>query len=115
MTKLLILSPVLYAFWNYTTYALLAIILAVFLIDLISRLRKKEQPSKSNYEVDNITSEDINLAVDSDRGLIDIKCEALNLEEWSYSDIQTMCRLHRLRPKNRKKDNLISELSLLIN
>ena len=48
--KLLRISPVLYTFWHYTTYAFLAIILAIVIIDLITRVLEEEPPSESNYE-----------------------------------------------------------------
>lgn len=118
MIKTLIAIPTLTAFYNYPTYALLIAIGLVFAIDLISRLSKKEAVLESHYSQTKEIyleeeSQDVNYrepVLIETTSTLEIKCAPLDFSSWKYSDLNTMARLHSLKPKNRKKLTLISEL-----
>ena len=102
MTKLTLLGTTLTAFYNYPTYALLLAFLAVFIIHLINTMSKKEVVKQGQYRQ---VKEVLNTRPNK------IKCAPMpELNSWSYQDINTLARLHKLRPTNRKKLTLINSL-----
>lgn len=102
MTKLTLLGITLTAFYNYPTYALLLAFLAVFIIHLINTMSKKKVVKQGHYRQ---VKEVLNTLPNR------IKCAPYpNLNDWSYADINTLARLHKLKPVNRKKLTLIALL-----
>lgn len=100
--KTLIIGSLFTAFYNYPTYALLLAILAVYIIHLINTMSKKEVVKQGHYEQ---VKEVLNTLPNK------IKCAPYpNLNDWSYQEINTLARLHKLKPVNRKKQTLINSL-----
>lgn len=122
--KLLIISPVFYTFWNYTTYAFIGAILAIVIIDLITRVLREEPPSESNYEgikeiFNNSNSKDyietkVNVTklevVPAERSSL-LFCEQVNISLFSYRDLQAIAKALGIAGRNRKR--LILEKELL--
>ena len=101
--KLLIAIPTLTAFYNYPTYALLLAFLAVFIIHLINTMSNKEVVKQGQYKQQ--VKEVLNTLPNK------IKCAPMpDLNSWTYADINTLARLHKLKPANRKKLTLIQLL-----
>ena len=81
--KILTLGTLLTSMWTSPVIALLILIALVFIADLLNRYLESKK----------------------------IVCEPMpNLNSWSYQDINTMARLHKLKPSNRKKQTLINLL-----
>ena len=100
--KTLIIGSLLTAFYQNPTYALLLAILAVFIIHLINTMSKKEVVKQGHQKQ---VKEVLNTRPNK------IKCAPMpELNSWSYQDINTLARLHKLRPTNRKKLTLINSL-----
>jgi len=113
--KLLIISPLIYTFWHYTTYAFLAIILAIVIIDLITRVLDRETPSESNYEAikeifNNPDSEDyIEPKVPGTK----LEVVPLDFNAWSYRELQAIAKSLNISGRNRKRIVLEQELLAL--
>ena len=83
MTKTLTLGTVITSMWQSPLIALLILISLVFLADLYSQYIESKK----------------------------IMCAPMpDLTTWSYADINTLARLHKLKPANRKKLTLIQLL-----
>ena len=112
MTKLITISTLLTAMYNQPTYTLLLAILAVFIIHLINTILEKENVSESNYEAvrdlfkmaEEITSKDIYLED------IKIKCVRVDLNTWSYKEIQSLSKSLGISGRNRKRVVLEKEI-----
>ena len=83
MTKTLTLGTVITSMWQSPLIALLILITCVFAVDLYNRYLESKK----------------------------ILCAPMpDLTTWSYADINTLARLHKLKVPNRKKQTLISYL-----
>ena len=100
MTKLLIISPVAYTFWNFPTYCLLAIVGLLFIAQVIGELLTSKPVSLSHYEQ---VREVFNSLPDK------ITCVPLDFSNWSYRDIQLFAIANGIRG-NQKKVKLIQLL-----
>ena len=81
--KTLILGTVITSMWQSPLIALLILISLVFLADLYCQYIESKK----------------------------ITCAPMpDLTTWSYADINTLARLHKLKPANRKKVTLINSL-----
>lgn len=114
--KLFIITPVAYSFWNYPTQSLLIAILLVFIADIIKQtmFRSVEEETALNQsykdikelfkEADEITSKDIYLED------IKIKCVRVDLNTWSYKEIQSLSKSLGISGRNRKRVLLEKEI-----
>ena len=117
--KLLIGIPTLTLFYNYPTYFLLAIVALLFIAQVIGELMRSKIPTNQSYEeikelFNNGLDEEVDEVGCPTSTTSQIKCIELTLNEWSYSDLNTLARLHSLKPKNRKKLTLIESLEGLL-
>lgn len=81
--KTLTLGTVITSMWQSPLIALLILISVVFAVDLYNRYLESKK----------------------------ILCVPMpNLTTWSYADVNTLARLHKLKPANRKKLTLIQLL-----
>ena len=117
--KLFIITPVAYSFWNYPTHSLLAIVALLFIVQLIGELMSSKIPTNDSYEeikelFNNGLDEEVDESVQTVSTTSQIECIELTLDKWSYSDLSTLCRLHGLKPKSRKKLKLIESLEGLL-
>ena len=115
MTKLLITSPVLYTFWNYTTYAFLAIVLAIVIIDLITRVLDRETPSESNYEAvkeifNNPNSTDY---IGTKVTVTKLEVVSVDFNLFSYRELQASAKSLDISGRSRKRVVLEQELLAL--
>ena len=80
--KTITLGTLLTSMWSSPVIALLILVALVFITDLLNRYIESKK----------------------------ITCVPIDLTAWSYNDLSTLARLHKLKPTNRKKLTLIQLL-----
>ena len=108
--KLLIISPVIYTFWNYTTYAFIAIILAIVIIDLITSVSEKERASNLQYEGVKEIFNDVCSSNYVEEKTLELKCAPTDFSAWSYRELQAIAKSLNISGRNRKRLVLEQEL-----
>ena len=131
--KLLILSPIAYAFWEAPTYSLLAIVALLFIVQVIGELMKSKTPTNQSYEEikelfnedaegiscsatpDDIVSKDIySDEEEKESNYIDIKCNIPDFTLFTYRDLQKIAKSLEIKKVNRKRLILEDELKHLL-
>ena len=112
--KLLTLSTLLVGMYQNPTYALLIAILLVFIADIVSQILSTKPALNLQYEGGKEILNDPSSDNYISEKLFQIECAQVDLNTWSYTDLNTQARLMKIKPKNRKKLTLIKELNSLL-
>ena len=103
--KLLIISPVLYVFWQAPTYSLLAIIGLLFIAQVISELMRSE----GFYTEDNNSYQEIKelfAKIDEfdypEETCTKLEVVPVNWKNYTYKDLQFLCKKFGIRANSKR-------------